>query len=369
LDNFTQSFDLDTLEGQGNYTQYLAEWINSYAGNVYSRPTYSDMPTGQSVSLQVLVFNNLTNNGYAEEDIDWCISETKIYDQLNEDLPWIDWDINVTWAYLSDYPYYYNYIQNNYAVDVDGKYIEVSAGLFSILDSDLEDHFNLSKSDVVLPCYFFLTNEVSFKWGGTSFAGLGGMGWEILLGTQNSIFENGDINLKKRGMSDVMIHELGHSMGLPHPHGFTYGWGSSFVEDTMSYFALANGFSTFYIDAIGTGHTEVNYYYAQDEYETALQLYHDSNLTSIELTNIMVEINATLAAIPTYYSNMDYSSSASMAFYARDLIANMVDYIDNPTNNPPSTWQNWWTGAIIEGSVILFSIMIIVITVSRRRRV
>jgi len=63
-------------------------------------------------------------------------------------------------------------------------------------------------ADVVLPCYFFLTDEIAFTYYGTSFAGLGGMGWEILLGTQYSIFDNAIIGEPRRGYSRVMIHEL-----------------------------------------------------------------------------------------------------------------------------------------------------------------
>ncbi|MHA1213313.1 MAG: hypothetical protein ACTSSH_12760, partial [Candidatus Heimdallarchaeota archaeon] len=190
LDNFTQTFDPTTEPGNIKLNEYLAEWINSYLGNVFSGPVYSTLPTSQSVSMQVLVLNNLTVNGYPEENLTWCISEYRMLEQLELDFPWVDWSIEVDWIELSDRPDFFNYIQENIEEDMDGRYLEVSDGFvseqafFYELQNELNDNFDLSAAEVVLPCYFFLTDDISFKWGGTSFAGLGGMGWEILLGTQ-----------------------------------------------------------------------------------------------------------------------------------------------------------------------------------------
>jgi hypothetical protein len=323
IENLTQTYDPTTPSGNAILNQYLAEWINSYLGNVYSGPVFSDVPTGQSISLQVLVLNNLTLNGYAKEDIEWCISEYRIYNQLALDFPWVNWEIEINWVELSDYPQFYNYIRDNVQEDVNGRYIETSSGLYQLLEDELGDHFDITGADVVLPCYFFLTDAISFRWYGVSFAGLGGMGWEILLGTQYSLFEDGIVGQYRRGYSNVMIHELGHSLGLPHPHSSTYGWGSSFVADVMSYFAYDDGFSTFYIDAIGRSHTDANYVEALDEYAEALQIY-DDNGRPAELVDQLELINNTFTAIPTYYQQMDYNSSSTLAFLVREYIADLV---------------------------------------------
>lgn len=339
LENLTQTHDPNTPEGKEILNQYLAEWINTYLGNVYSGPVFSDLPIGQMISLQVLVLNNLTVNGYPIDDIDWCISQFRILDQLKEDFPWIDWGIEIEWVELNDYPQFYNFIHDNIQEDVNGKYINVQNGLYQLLEDELGDHFDLNAADVVLPCYFFLTDDIGFRWYGVPFAGLGGMGFEILLATQYSLFEDGLIGQSRRGFSNVMIHELGHSMGLPHPHSASYGWGSSFVSDVMSYFAYDDCFSTFYQDAIGRSHTDANYAYGLDEYAIALDLYNDSG-KPVALFDTMIEINATLDLIPIYYQQMDYNSSATYSFILRDLIDYVINFIQPSESPTPTSTSN-----------------------------
>lgn len=324
LDNLTQTFDPHTTEGQAKIGQYLSDWINSYIGNVFSKPVSSKVCIYQTVSVQVKVFENLTDNGFALEDISWCINQSKIFNQLQSDLPWINFDVKVEWAKLSDYPDLFDYLQSRIEEDIDGKYIEIWPELFYYLSNHRSDYFDLETAEFVLPCYFFITNDVGFRYGGISFAGLGGMGWEILLATQNSLFENGQLDQPRRGMSQVMIHELGHSLGLPHPHSGTFGWGSSFVADVMSYFAMEPGYSTFYRDAIGCAQTEANFNYALAEFETALQLYSDAGEPQA-LNDLIMQIYDDLTVIPTYYKQMDYNQSATRVFLVREQLQQLFD--------------------------------------------
>ncbi|MBN1330755.1 MAG: hypothetical protein JXA54_14885 [Candidatus Heimdallarchaeota archaeon] len=335
LDNFTQTFDPRTTLGQEKLTTYLSEWINSYLGNVFSGPVFSNLPYGQSVSLQVIVLNNLTINGFPEESLKWCISKYRIQNQLENDFPWVNWLIDIDWFELMDYPDIFDYIQNNVLESSTGRFVPVEQGLFTLLQNRLSQTFDLNAAEVVLPCYFFLTDEISFSWYGTSFAGLGGMGWEILLGTQNSIFDNTTTLEPRRGMSTVMIHELGHSLGLPHPHTDVFGWGSSFIEDVMSYFSTTSQFSSFYKDAIGRAHTDANYEVALDELLIMLGLYNETFNPEDKpqlLEDTITQIYSNLELIPIYYNDMDYNASSSIAFETRNLIAFVVNNIVNQTS-------------------------------------
>ncbi|TET29645.1 MAG: hypothetical protein E3J70_06420 [Candidatus Heimdallarchaeota archaeon] len=359
LDNLTQTHDITTPTGNAKLTDYLADWINSYIGNVFSGPCY-DPPLGKSISLQVKVLNNLTDNGYPEEDLLWCISKHRILNQLDNDFPWIDWRIEIEWVELTDELALFDYIQANTHEDIDGKYIEVSSGLFSILQNELSSHFDMSAADEVLPCYFFLTDNVAFRWYGTSFAGLGGMGWEILKASQYSLFEEGNISKPMRGMSAVMIHELGHSLGLPHPHS-SYGWGSSFVEEVMSYFSTTEKFSTFYKDAVGRAHADAHFLYAIDEFANAYQIYQDAGSPSEHNATIAL-INTTLNEdFPQYYRQMDYDLAAVAGLTARDLIQTLINDLQG-TTEPTSP-----TTALGFLAIIVFPVIIFVSKAKRRK--
>jgi len=136
------------------------------------------------------------------------------------------------------------------------------------------------------------------------------------------------------------IHELGHSLGLPHPHSQSFGWGSSFVEEVMSYFSTYSGFSSFYKDAIGRAHTDANYEYALTELNLAMVYYNASYIDTekpVVLEEMVAEIQGNLLAIQEFYSQMDYNASASLAFETRELIQTLYDYIQDPPTPTSST--------------------------------
>lgn len=364
MDNLTQTHDVTTPSGKDILTEYLTDWINSYIGNVFAGPCF-DPPLAKSISLQVKILNNLTDNGYPEEDLLWCISKQRIKDVLDNDFPWIDWRIEIEWVELTDEPGLFDYIQMNVREDINGEYIEVSEGLFSVLQNELNTHFDMNAADEVLPCYFFLTNNIAFRWFGTSFAGLGGMGWEILKATQYSLFEGGNISKPMRGMSAVMIHELGHSLGLPHPHS-SYGWGSSYLESVMSYFSTSEKFSSFYKDAVARAHADAHYLYAVDEFANAFQVFQDEG-SPAEFDATLELINKTLNVfIPQNYTRMDYNTATALGLTVRDLIQSFLNDLIGPSETP--TIPTTPTPAIGILAIIIFPVIFFANKIRQRRR-
>lgn len=332
IDSIANQMDITVDPGKSILHTYLAEWINSYAGNVFSAYYYA-LPIGKTYSLQTIIFNNLTDAGYPFDSLKWVISEARIRNQLERDIPWISWDVNVTYVNLADYPSIANYIKYNLEEDQDGLYLEVAYGFLDLLQNKLDDFFNLSAADTVLPCYAFLTDNIRFKYTGISFAGLGGMGWELLVGDQYSLFENGDITKPRRGMSATLIHELGHSLGMPHPHSYAYSWGSEFIAEIMSYFPLGEmQYSVFYRDGIGRAHGNYWYNEALEAYDNTTNIYADYAHTAEkdeELNQILDLINT----CPELYNSMDYNATIITAQQAIAQLEHFVYTLEHPEDN------------------------------------
>ncbi|MBY9001034.1 MAG: hypothetical protein KGD64_08980 [Candidatus Heimdallarchaeota archaeon] len=329
IDSLIQMHNPQTSAGQAILTTYISDWLYSYLGNIFSA-YYSDDQIGESYSLQVKVFDNLTNNGFTADEIEWVISESRMLKQLEKDLPWIKWNVEVEYVMLTDYPELYGEIASYIHEDIDGMHIEVMEGLFYTLSNDLVNHFDFDAADTVLPCYFFLTNEIGFRYNGVSFAGLGGMGWEILLGNQNSIFKDADPTQPRRGYSAVMIHELGHSLGLPHPHSSSYGWGSSFFQDVMNYFSFSEeSFSTFNKDGIARAHYSFYYNIAIQEFEDAYQFFIDND-SPIEVVGLISKISNTIENSIIQYGDMDYLDAINATQTALEEIEDLLYYILYP---------------------------------------
>ncbi len=329
IDTLIQTHNPYTPAGQEILTTYIADWLYSYLGNVFSA-YFSDDQIGETYSLQVKVFDNLTNNGFSAEEIEWVISESRMFRQLEKDLPWIDWEVSVDYVPLTDYPELYDEIASYIHEDVNGLYVEVMEGLFYYLSNELVSYFDFGAADTVLPCYFFLTNEISFRYNGISFAGLGGMGWEILLGNQNSIFKDANPSLPRRGYSAVMIHELGHSLGLPHPHSSTYGWGSSFFQDVMNYFSFSEeSLSSFNQDGLARAHYKYFFKQTNEEFEDALEFFASQD-SPANLIGYLDKINSYIEISFDNYVNMEYMDAINSTKTALIEIEDLLYYILHP---------------------------------------
>ncbi|MHA1446233.1 MAG: hypothetical protein ACTSSN_06055 [Candidatus Heimdallarchaeaceae archaeon] len=358
LDALAQNVSLYGSEGKTILSTYLADYINSYLGNVFSA-YYGVNPIGESYSMQVKVFNNLTEAGYTLDELNWVISETRIFSQLEIDFPWIDWIIDVQYVDLIDYPSLSSWISSNLQQDQDGDYIEVANGFYQLLETQLSLHFDYTAADSILPCYFFLTDDIQFRWYGTAFAGLGGMGWELLVNNQYSMFENGISSLPRRGMSAVMFHELGHSLGIPHPHGGTHGWGSSFIEDVMNYFSIGeSSFSSFYKDGLARAHNNYWYSLASGEMDSAFLKYIDAGSID-KLLGMVNDIYILLGSAAMDFQDMNYTLSIEKAKLARSEIETLVFYIDNPDQIPttPTNRTASYASLLVFVSIIISSVL------------
>jgi len=185
------------------------------------------------------------------------------------------------------------------------------------------------------------------------------MGWELLVNNQYSMFENGISSLPRRGMSAVMFHELGHSLGIPHPHGGTHGWGSSFIEDVMNYFSIGeSSFSSFYKDGLARAHNNYWYSLASGEMDSAFLKYIDAGSID-KLLGMVNDIYILLGSAAMDFQDMNYTLSIEKAKLARSEIETLVFYIDNPDQIPttPTNRTASYASLLVFVSIIISSVL------------
>ena len=65
-------------------------------------------------------------------------------------------------------------------------------------------------------------------------------------------------------MTQVVVHEIGHSIGFGHPHNDYFGWAGDYVESVMSYYTVTSNFSEFEIATFSRSSTDNYFRYFSD---------------------------------------------------------------------------------------------------------
>jgi hypothetical protein len=138
-----------------------------------------------------------------------------------------------------------------------------------------------------------------------------------------------------KGLSSLILHEVGHSLGLPHPHDcytiqnsyYELGYGSLFTDTLMTYFHEVSQFSG--SDTNTLGHPTSDYYLAPAEW-------YASELKAISSLNSSIEyLNAIsiLQHAQETQLNWNYSSSIVLAREALRLLKDLYESIPPPTTS------------------------------------
>ena len=168
--------------------------------------------------------------------------------------------------------------------------------------------------------------------------------------------------MMESGMSATMIHELGHSLGYPHPHSEFLGWGSSFIKETMNYFSRGEaGFSSFYEDALARSHGNYWYSYTSSEFYDAYEDFADEG-TPDHLVACIVDIGLLLDAAAANYTKMDYLGCIAHSKAALDKI----DLFYLLLNDPDAT--NTEVEETILSSITLIAITVLSTSIFLKRR-
>jgi hypothetical protein len=250
LDEFLATHDVTTDEGKWAFAQYLAGWIDDIVANDFS-PYFMYLegpPLVDSLSLQILVLNNASRYDYTNERMSWILNTSIVENSINNLLPYLDFQVSVRFENLSDFPMINSILESCIISREDGwTYID-GLYLFLYLYMVRQMYFDFTVAELVVNSFVFLLKDASMMFAGQEFTGLGGGGQSLILKSVDRYFQT-DGMTPKSGLGLVMIHELGHNLGLPHTFQLNR-YAGDFIHDVMGYYPYSYSFSKLRTDVM-----------------------------------------------------------------------------------------------------------------------
>jgi len=253
-------------------TEYVADYVAEAVRNLFV-PSYAYAPTfAPSYKVAISIFDQ--TGKVSESNAADYLSGSLVKRAFENVIPYATWDVTVQVRQLSDDDALEKVVSDSilYSEDTTGLlYDEVHRDyydyrpVYQYLQKHASQYYDTAGAAVVLPVFEFIlkggglfadTQEESISHGTRTLNGLdrtfGGisLGDMVIIGrSEKSVFDYG------YELTQVTIHELGHSIGLMHPHA--YGKSEDYVSSAMSYMTYEYEFSQFDVDAIQRAHADL----------------------------------------------------------------------------------------------------------------
>lgn len=280
---------------KASMTEYVADYAAEAVRNLFV-PSYPYSPTySTSYSIKILFFDNttrITALNYTE-----VINASLIKSAFESLIPDASWDVEITFRSLRDDSVLYSVVENSLVYDfwttgygndsLHAVYFDYRPIYYYLLNN-LHNYVDTSGEAVVIPVFCFIfpsAGNLGATWKEyimlPSRRDPNGL-WGVAL-PEMALISHSERDVFAWGycLSQVVIHEVGHMMGLMHP--FSYGLTENYVSSVMAYLPYEYGFSSFDRDAIQRGHRDYLDALSQVEVMESAELIKGALLVSVGL--------------------------------------------------------------------------------------
>ncbi|MEM2440874.1 MAG: hypothetical protein QXX99_00670, partial [Candidatus Bathyarchaeia archaeon] len=352
-----QSIDPYTSSGSQWLMELLADHIWEFIYNLAAPDFVYNPPWSKKFTIKITIIDCRDESEKTIVPISGSLNLTLIREAISSLLPLSKVDVEVKFLNIKNLPELGNLLER-YSGRLDSwmhRYIFLSTMNESYIDAQpiyeyLKENLSLfmpetvrGEDEHVIPviafalsqdCHFMFkykwlilrrSPETSTIWGAAfeEFALIGLSQRDLLYGEYVEPKQEG----RGFGFTQVIIHEVGHMLGLAHPH--VYGDLGDFVGSAMSYFSYEYGFSAFERDAIARIHTDkllLEAYRIISRVERELPLKSDAERME-EIRSRINETRNLLDAVEDEYSRMNYIDAWRMALDVHKMVRGIADMI------------------------------------------
>jgi len=350
-----QSIQLDSSMGRQWLTQYLADYTQELTYNIIVPEFIYDPIYTRKYTFRVFVLDDRTDEEKTAVPIKDTISPDFIKSAFEDLTPYATVNVTADFMDTDKYPELANLLDANRRLLETFAYKNILYETVEYIDERpiykyLQDNLNLFVPEVrrdehefTVPIFAFaLSGDTAFggswKWyiGSDTDRTYWGsaQGDLVMIGVSQTDFQYGDYADqpgKGLGLTNTVIHEAGHMVGLSHPHN--YGSIGDFIFSVMGYFTYDYMFGQHDKDALQRIHADKVIMNASSTIQKARTILQ-SKVKSPETEALLNEAENRLKEADNEYSRMNYTGALAKALEALEA-ADLAD--DSARELPQAT--------------------------------
>jgi len=248
LEDKTAELDLSTQAGIDALNVYLSDYIYDPAAYLFAPRSpmgYQHNPTQYANSgyLKSLVICMDVADGVSVESLEWVTNAEQQKANLEELLPFIEWEVDVEFIDIDDYPDWVELFWD-YAEVIDGQTIVDGYAMFAAIENQMKPQYvDVFDENIAVFGVVFIKQDMEMHVYGRQYTGLGGGGTTVIWKAWDRYYRPDGVT-PKGGISMVQLHETMHAIGLGHTWKPQHYVGD-FSYSPMGYYGRFNETSTF----------------------------------------------------------------------------------------------------------------------------